>query len=329
MNQERKRKCAILLMILGEEAASTILRYLSEEERNEIIKEIAENEVVSSEEISKVLDEAYTNLLKSTIVATGGVDYARRVLEKAEGVVGATKFLTRMNLEREPSPFEFLKKFQPEEIYDLLLGETPQTIAFVLTYLDYSTSAQVIEILPENLRNEVIWRMSQIEEIPPGIEKIVKDILEKKSTILKKTIEKSKEIKRIAEILNRLPKSIKDGIFEYIEGKNKEIAQKIRDSLFEFEDLKKLDNRTLQTILRGIELKELAVALKLASPELKEIVFNNLSENARQMLKEEIEYLGPMRISEVEAVQRKIIMDIQKMEQEGKITIITGGEEVV
>jgi flagellar motor switch protein FliG len=329
MNEEGKRKSAILLMILGEETASSILRYLSEEERNAIVKEIAENDVVSSEESSKVLDEAYTNLLKSTIIATGGVEYARKVLEKAEGIVGATKFLARMNLEKEPGPFEFLKKFQPEEIYDLLLGETPQTIAFVLTYLDYSTAAQVIEILPENLRNEVIWRMSQIEEIPPGIEKIVKDILEKKSTIVKKSVEKSKEIKRIAEILNRLPKSVKDGIFEYIEGKNEEIAQKIKDSLFEFEDLKKLDNRTLQTILRGIELKELAIALKLASPELKETIFNNLSENARQMLKEEIEYLGPMRISEVEAVQRKIIMDIQKMEQEGKITIITGGEEVV
>lgn len=324
-----KRKCAILLMVLGEEIAGNILKYLSEEERNAIVGEIAENSFISSEEVNTVIEEVYTNLLQNQIFIQGGVDYARKVLERAEGIAKATKFLTQYAYKQEKTPFEFMKDFSPDEIYDLLIGETPQTIAFILSYLEYNTSAQILEKFPEPIRNEVIWRMAQIEETPPSIEEVVKKVMEKKSTNIKKSYVGVTEIKRTAEILNRLPKSVRDNIFEYLESKNEEIAQKIRDSLFEFEDLKKLDDRTLQIILRGIEMKELAIALKISSPELKDIIFRNLSENARQMLKEEIEYLGPMKISEVENVQRKIIMDIQKLEQEGKITLITGGEEVV
>ena len=323
-----RRKAAILLVILGPEKAAQVLKHLDESDVEMLTIEIANLGHVSEEEKRVVLQE-FNNLLKARqMLATGGIEYAKKVLERAFGPEKAMKIIERLVSNLQVKPFEFVRKADPLQLVNFLQNEHPQVIALVLSYLDPPMAAQVLGALPEDLQVEVIKRIALLERTSPEIVKEIEKSLERKlSGIVSQQFSKVGGVDTAAEIMNNIDRQTEKAIMDRLSQDTPELAEEIRRRMFVFEDILKLDDRSIQLVLREVDTRDLAVALKGASEEVKEKIFKNMSKRAAQLLKDELEFMGPVRVKDVEEAQQKIINIIRRLEEAGEIVIARGGGE--
>jgi flagellar motor switch protein FliG len=323
-----RRKAAILLVTMGPEKAARVLKNLDESEVEMLTIEIANLGKVTNEERKAVLEE-FQNLTKAReMIISGGIEYAKEMLIKAFGPEKAMQIIERLVSNLSVKPFEFMRNADVVQIVNFLQSEHPQTIALVLSFLEPRIAAQVLGALPENLQIEVIKRISLLERASPDVVKEVEKLLEKKfAGVATQTLSAVGGLDTAAEIMNNLDRSTEKNIMERLTYESPELAEEIRRRMFVFEDILKLDDRSVQLVLREVNTQDLAVALKGASEELKQKIFNNMSKRAQQLLKDEIEFMGPVRVKDVEEAQQKIINIIRRLEEAGEIVIARGGGE--
>ncbi|MCD6449877.1 MAG: flagellar motor switch protein FliG [Thermotogaceae bacterium] len=323
-----RRKAAILLVMLGPEKAAQVMKHLDEADVEMLTIEIANLGKISDEEKKAVLQE-FSEILKAReMITTGGIEYAKKVLEKAFGPEKAMKIIERLVSSLQVKPFDFVKKADPLQLVNFLQNEHPQVIALVLSYLEPGVASQILGALPEELQMEVIKRIALLERTSPEIVREIEKSLEKKlSGIVSQQFSKVGGIETAAEIMNNIDRQTEKAIMERLSQESPELAEEIRRRMFVFEDILKLDDRSVQLVLREVDTKDLAVALKGASDEVKEKIFKNMSKRAAQLLKDELEYMGPVRVKDVEEAQQKIINVIRRLEEAGEIIIARGGGE--
>ncbi len=323
-----RRKAAILLVILGPEKAAQVLKHLDDADVEMLTIEIANLGQVSEEEKKVVLQE-FSNILKARqMLATGGIEYAKKVLEKAFGPEKAMKIIERLVSNLQVKPFEFVRKTDPIQLVNFLQNEHPQVIALVLSYLEPSMAAQVLGALPEELQVEVVKRIALLERTSPEIVREIEKSLERKlSGVVSQQFSKVGGVDTAAEIMNNIDRQTEKMIMERLSQETPELAEEIRRRMFVFEDILKLDDRSIQLVLREVDTRDLAVALKGASEEVKEKIFKNMSKRAAQLLRDELEFMGPVRVKDVEEAQQKIINIIRRLEEAGEIVIARGGGE--
>lgn len=323
-----KRKAAILMVALGPEKAAQVMKHLDEDVVEQIVVEIAGIGKVSPEERKQVLEEFMSLVKAKEMIAEGGLEYARKVLEKAFGPERARKIIERLMANLQVKPFSFIKNADPIQLVNFLQNEHPQTIAVVLSYLEPTLAAQILGALPDNLQVEVLKRVALLERTSPEIVREIEKNLEKKlAGFVSQTYSKVGGIDTAAEIMNNMDRSTEKKIMDRMMQESPELAEEIRRRMFVFEDILKLDDRSVQLVLREVDMRDLALALKGASDELKEKIMKNMSKRAAALLKDEMEYMGPVRLKDVEEAQQKIINVIRRLEEAGEIVIARGGGE--
>ncbi|HCI28775.1 MAG TPA: flagellar motor switch protein FliG, partial [Fervidobacterium sp.] len=303
-----RRKAAILLVTMGPEKAAKVLKSLDDSEVEALTVEIANLGKVTGDERKMVLEEFQSLTKAREMIISGGIDYAKDMLIKAFGPEKAMQIIERLVSNLAVKPFEFMKAADVVQIVNFLQSEHPQTIALVLSFLDIRVAAQVLGALPENLQIEVVKRISLLERASPDVVKEVEKLLEKKfAGVATQTLSAVGGLDTAAEIMNNLDRSTEKNLMERLTYESPELAEEIRKRMFVFEDILKLDDRSVQLVLREINTQDLAVALKGASEDLRDKIFNNMSKRAQQLLKDEIEFMGPVRVKDVEEAQQKII----------------------
>lgn len=323
-----KRKAAILLVTMGPERAAKVLKNLDDTEVESLTIEIANLGKVSNEERKTILEEFQSLTKAREMIISGGIDYAKEMLIKAFGPEKAMQIIERLVSNLAVKPFEFMKSADVVQIVNFLQSEHPQTIALVLSFLDARIASQVLSALPENLQLEVVKRISLLERASPDVVKEVEKLLEKKfAGVTTQTMSAVGGLDTAANIMNNLDRSTEKNLMERLSYESPELAEEIRKRMFVFEDVLKLDDRSVQLVLREINTQDLAVALKGASEELKQKIFNNMSKRSQQLLKDEIEFMGPVRVKDVEEAQQKIINIIRRLEEAGEIVVARGGGE--
>ncbi|EKF50330.1 flagellar motor switch protein G [Thermosipho africanus H17ap60334] len=323
-----KRKAAILLVLMGPENAANVLKNLDESDVEQLTIEIANLGNVKDDEKQEVLQE-FKELSKAReMLLSGGIEYAKEMLIKAFGPERAMKVIERLVSNLQVKPFEFMRLADPMQVVNFLQSEHPQTIALVLSFLDPPLAAKVLSALPEKIQAEVVKRIALLDRASPDVVREIEKNLEKKfSGLGVQTLSQVGGIDTAAEIINNIDRATEKSIMEKLGYESPELAEEIRRRLFVFEDLLKLDDRSVQLVLREVDTRDLAVALKGASEELKEKIFNNMSKRAAQLLKDELEFMGPVRIKDVEEAQQKIINVVRRLEEAGEIVIARGGGE--
>lgn len=316
-------KVAILMVALGEDNSGQVMKFLSDFEIEEITQAIAGLSNITSATMDQVLDEFEQHLLAGAWISQGGVDFAREVLERAVGPRKAQEILDRINT-RATSGFYILKNVAPQQIAPFISHEHPQTIALILSQLDPDQAAGILAHLPERVQAEVAYRIATMENITPNVLKQIEESLEAN---LRDILGGNQDVggpKVVADILNLTGSTVEKNVLERMDGSDPEIAEQVRNMMFVFGDLVKLTDRELQVLLKEVEQKDLVVALKAAEEELKDKVLGNMSERVRGFITEEMEFLGPMRLSEVEEVQLRIVQQCRQLEDQGQIVITRG-----
>jgi flagellar motor switch protein FliG len=318
------KKAAILTVYIGDALSAEILKELDEEEVSDIGREIARLQNITAEDGEQVLEEFYQLAMAQDYVLKGGVDYARKILTKAFGPDSARKILDRLlkQLGADAANFDALQKADPQQLAKFIHNEHPQTIALVLSHLNPSQAAGLLFSLPIDLRADVALRMANLDQISPDIISKIASIIGQK---LKSLGEMSREsyggVRAVAEMFNRLDSSCSKDILENIEGSDPTLAETIRHLMFVFEDLLLIDQNGIKEILGRIDRKILTVALKGTSDQLKEHFLESMSQRGAEMLREDMEALGPIKIKEVESAQQQIISVVRQMEGEGAISL--------
>ena len=324
------QKAAIFLMLMGEEFTSQVYKFLEEEDIKRIGIEMAKIEYIPSEVAKKVLEEA--NIEAKDLLSNINLspdEFLKKSLIEAYGEKGKALY-EEIKKEVGPETFKRLKKLDPKTIANFLANEHPQTIAIILVHLESELSGQVLQLLPEKIRGEVILRIALLDKVDPEIVKEISDALEEElKTVGGALGKKIGGAEKAAEILSHAGRELEDELLTEIEDENAALAEEIRKFLFTFEDFLKVDDFAIQTLLREISTDDLKLALKGASQEVKEKFFRNMSKRAADLLKEELEMMPPVRIAEVEKAQMNIIRVAKKLEQEGKIVLSRGEEEFV
>ncbi len=324
------QKAAIFLMLMGEEFTSEVYKHLDEEDIKRIGIEMAKIEYIPAEAVKKVLEEA--NIEAKEMLGDINVtpeEFLKQSLLKAYGEKGKELY-EEIKKEIGPETFKKLRKLDPKTIASFLSNEHPQTIAIILVHLDPFLAGQVLQLLPERIRGEVLLRIALLDKVDPEIVKEISDSLEAELQSVGGAL--GKKIggpEKAAEVLSHAGRELEDELLTEIEDDNPALAEEIRKYLFTFEDFIKVDDFAIQTLLREISTDDLKLALKGASSEVKEKFFRNMSKRAADLLKEELEMMPPVRITEVEKAQQNIIRTAKKLEQEGKIVLTRGEEEFV
>ena len=326
-----RQKAAILLLALGPDISASILKRLSEAEVELLVAEIAHVEKLPQEVTDRVLREFYDLYEAQGYITQGGLGYAADILERALGKSKAREIIERLSASLEIAPFHFLRNSDPNEIFSLIEDEHPQTIALVLTHLRPEQSSVILKQLGTNLRAEVVKRIALMDKTTPDIISEIESILESKVSSLARGQEYSSigGIDATVKILNQVDRGTEQAILEVLEDENPQLVEEIRRNLFTFEDIINLEDRAVQRILREIDSKKLALALKTANEDLKEKVFANMSQRAGEILREDMEFLGPVRLRDVEQAQQEIVNTVRRLEEEGEIIIARGGEEEI
>ena len=319
-----RQKAAILLIALGQQTTAEVMKYLSDFEIEESAQAIAEVEVVTADQEDKVLEEFEHFLLAGKYVSQGGVEFARGALEMAVGPRKAENLLERVN-STTTSGFYMLRNVDPAQIVPFVSKEHPQTIALILSQLEPTQAAGVMNGLREELQADVSFRIAQMDNISPQVLRELEDSLAGDlQAILAGQVTEIGGPKAVAEILNRTGRSTEMAVLERMDAKDPELAENVRNKMFVFDDINKLTDREIQTLMREVDQKDLVVALKAASEELKDKILGNMSERVRTFITEEMEFQGPMRLSEVEEVQLRIVQQVRQLEEQGQITIVRG-----
>lgn len=323
-------KASILLISLGPEKSSQIFKHLKEEEIEQLTLEIANTRSVSPKEKEKVLDDFYKLCLAQQYIAEGGIGYAKDILEKALGSDKAMEVIGRLTASLQVRPFEFVRKTDPAQLLNFIQDEHNQTIALILSYLNPSHSAMVLAALPQEKQADVARRIAQMDRTSPDVIKDVEEVLERKlSSLVTQDYTIVGGVDSIVQILNSVDRSTEKHIMETLEIEDTELAEEIKKKMFVFEDILSLDDRSIQRILREVDNNDLAIALKGSIEEVQNVIFNNLSKRLATMIKEDMEYMGPVRLKDVEESQQKIVNIIRKLEDAGEIVISRGGGDEI
>lgn len=314
-------KTAILLMTLGEDHASEVMKHLDPKEIRKISATVAKLSDISQEEIDSVWSEFAEQASAGGGPKVGGRDYLQRVLTRALGQEKAAKVMENFPATEEAG-LEELKWTEPKALADLLLAEHPQTVALILTHLDPTHGSQILMQFPEELRADIVLRMATLEEIPQGIIKEITEALQGELKLVSAPPgKKISGVKMVADLLNQVDQATEQAILTSISQNSPELAEKINQLMFTFDDLVQLDDRGMQEMLKEVSKDALAVALKAAKEEIKQKIFKNMSERAVSLLTEDMEARGPVKVSEVEKTQQTILKIVKKLVDEGKISL--------
>ena len=324
------QKAAVLLITLGPEKSASIFKHLKEEEIEELTLEIANTRSISPQEKEDVLNEFYQVCLAQQYIAEGGIGYAKELLEKALGEQKAQDVITKLTASLQVRPFEFIRKTDPSQVLNFIQDEHPQTIAMILSYLSPTQSAMIIGALTPEKQADVAKRIAMMDRTSPDVIKEVERVLERKlSSLLNQDYTIVGGVDAIVDILNTVDRGTEKHIMESLEIEQPELADEIRKKMFVFEDILLLDDRAIQRVLRDVDNNDLGIALKGANEEVQNVIFKNLSKRLSAMIKEDMEFMGPVRMKDVEEAQQKIVGIIRKLEDSAEIVISRGGGDEI
>lgn len=322
-----RKKAAVLIMSLGPDISSKVFKHLSDEEIEQLTLEIANMNKVSPELKDEVMSEFHEMALAQDYISRGGIKYAREILEKALGAQKAAAIINRLTASLQVRPFDAIRKTDPAQLLNFIQTEHPQTIALIIAYLQPNQAAAVLSGLKPELQADVAKRVATMDRTSPEVIKDVERILEQKmSTLVINEYATAGGIGSIVNILNMVDRGTEKTIMDELDEGDPELADEIRKRMFVFEDIALLDTRAVQLLNRVTDMKDMSLALKTASEDVKNVIFSNLSKRAAEMLKEDIEFLGPVRLREVEEAQQRIVNEIRRLEEAGEIVTARGGE---
>ena len=320
------QKAAILLIALGPEKSSNVFKHLKEDEIEQLTLEIANTRSVSPATKDAVLDEFYEVCLAQQYIAEGGITYAKALLEKALGEERARDVIGKLTASLQVRPFEFVRKTDASQLLNFIQDEHPQTIALILSYLSSGQAASIISALTPDKQTDVAKRIAQMDRTSPDVIKEVEKVLEQKlSSLVNQDYTIVGGVDSIVDILNTVDRGTEKHIMESLEIEDPELADEIRKKMFVFEDILSLDDRSVQRVLREVDNNELAVALKGSNEDVQNLIFSKLSKRLATMIKEDMDFMGPVRMKDVEEAQQKIVNIIRKLEDSAEIIISRGG----
>ena len=324
------QKAAILLIALGPEKSASIFKHLKEDEIEELTLEIANTRSVSPQTKESVLNEFYQVCLAQQYIAEGGIGYAKELLDKALGSDKAQEVITKLTASLQVRPFEFVRKTDPSQVLNFIQDEHQQTIAMILSYLSPAQSAMILGALTPEKQADVAKRIAKMDRTSPDVIKEVERVLERKlSSLINQDYTIVGGVDAIVGILNTVDRGTEKHIMESLEIEEPELADEIRKKMFVFEDILLLDDRAIQRVLRDVDNNDLAVALKGANEEVQNVIFKNLSKRLAAMIREDMEFMGPVRMKDVEEAQQKIVGIIRKLEDSAEIVISRGGGDEI
>ncbi|SDY72194.1 flagellar motor switch protein FliG [Evansella caseinilytica] len=321
-----REKAAILLISLGPDVSAQVYKHLSEEEIEKLTLEIAGIRKIDTETKEEILTQFQQLAIAQEYITQGGIGYAKEVLEKALGSDEAMTIINRLTSTLQVRPFDFARKADATQILNFIQNEHPQTIALILSYLDSEQAGQILSDLAQEVQADVAKRIALMDSTSPEIVNQVESILERKlSATVTHDYTQAGGIESVVEVLNSVDRSTERTILDALEIQDPELADEIKKRMFVFEDIVTLDNRSIQRVIRDVENEDLQLALKVSSDEVKDTVFKNMSQRMAETFKEEMEYMGPVRLRDVEEAQTRIVSVIRRLEEAGEIVIARGG----
>ncbi|WP_067838601.1 flagellar motor switch protein FliG [Amphibacillus sediminis] len=321
-----RQKAAILLISLGPDVSAQVYKHLTEEEIERLTLEISSVKKVEVDQKEEILEQFHQIALAQDYITQGGIGYAKTVLEKAVGGEEAQKIINRLTSSLQVKPFDFARKADPGQILNFIQNEHPQTIALILSYLDKEQAAQILSELSQEVQADIAKRIAIMDSTSPEIIYEVEQILERKlSATVTQDYTQTGGIQAVVEVLNGVDRSTERTILDALEIQDPELAEEIKKRMFVFEDIVTLDNRAIQRVIREVENDDLRLSLKVSSEEVQEIIFSNMSSRMAETFKEEMEYMGPVRLRDVEEAQTRIVAAIRRLEEVGEIVIARGG----
>jgi flagellar motor switch protein FliG len=329
-NLNGRQKSAVLLITLGPEKSAAIFKHLKEEDIEQLTLEIANMRTVTPEEKEEVLNEFYQICVAQEYISEGGISYAKDILERALGGQKALDVINRLTASLQVRPFDFVRKADPAQILNFIQGEHPQTIALILAYLKPQQAAAIISSLPQDKQADVARRVAIMDRTSPEVIKEIERVLERKlSSMVTQDYTIAGGLAAVVDILNSVDRGTEKFIMETLEVQDTDLAEQIRKRMFVFDDIVTLDNRSIQRVTREVENGDWALALKNASEEVRKAIFSNMSKRLAEMIREDMEYMGPVRLRDVEEAQQKIVNVIRKLEDAGEIVISRGGGDEI
>ncbi|MCL2208666.1 MAG: flagellar motor switch protein FliG [Treponema sp.] len=323
-----RQKAAIFLVTIGSEISAEIFKYLREDEIETLTFEIARLETIDAEQKDAILQEFQELMQASQFISTGGIDYARELLEKSLGSQKAIDIINRLTSSLQVRPFDFIRRTDPAHLLNFIQQEHPQTIALILAYLEPNKASIILQNLPHEVQSDVARRIATMDRTSPEVLREVERVLEKKlSSLSSEDYTAAGGVESIVEILNLVDRASEKQIIEALEDEDPELAEEIKKRMFVFEDIVMLDDRAIQKVMREVDSQELAKALKSVDSEVQDKIFKNMSKRAASMLKEDMEYMGPVRLKDVEEAQQKIVSIIRHLEDTGEIVVARAGED--
>lgn len=321
-----KQKAAILLISLGPDVSASVYKHLSEEEIEKLTLEISGVKKVETEAKEGILEEFHHIAMAQDYISQGGIGYAKTVLEKALGADQATAIINRLTSSLQVRPFDFARKADAAQILNFIQNEHPQTIALILSYLDPQQAGQILSELPQEVQADIARRIALMDGTSPEVISEVEAILEKKlSATVTQDYTQTGGVEAVVEVLNGVDRATEKTILDSLEIQDPELAEEIKKRMFVFEDIVTLDSRSIQRVIRDCENEDLLLALKVSADDVKNVVFKNMSSRMVETIKEEMEFMGPVRLKDVEEAQSRIVSIIRRLEDSGEIIIARGG----
>jgi len=323
-------KAAILMIALGPDLSASMMKHLNEQEIETLTSQIANISYVDNDLKNQVLEEFLQMSEAQDYISHGGIKYARELLEKSLGPSKAQEIIRRLTDNSMIRPFSQIRKADPKELASFITSEHPQTIALILAHLEPQQASVVLGALPQEIQPDIARRVATMERASPEMIKEVEGVLQRRiSTVAEQDFAVSGGVKTLVDILNRVDRATEKTILERLESEDQQLAEEIRKRMFVFEDVITLDDNSIRRVLREVENNDLALALKGSSSEVSERIYRNMSQRAAEMLKEDIEFMGPIRLREVEEAQQRIVQAIRKLDEAGEIIIARGGEDAI
>jgi flagellar motor switch protein FliG len=323
-----QQKAAALLITLGPDLASRIYQHLKEDVVEQVTLEIANLRKISPDEKDAVMVEVLNIAAAQEYISQGGVEYAHEILEKALGPVKAMEIINRLQGSLQMTPFDYIKRTDPQQLLNFIQSEHPQTIALILAHLPPDNASTILGALPAEVQVDVATRIAILDRAAPDVVMEIERVLERRiSSVFTQEFTAAGGVRALAEVLNRADRSTEKAIMEKLEETNPELAEEVKRLMFVFDDLINLDDRTIQQVLREVDGKDLSLALKGAKEEVKSHILKNMSSRARAMIMEDMDVMGPVRLKHSEEAQQKIVNVVRQLEEMGEIVVSRGGEE--
>ncbi len=323
-----RQKAAIFIICLGSDRASDVMKHLKDEEVESLTFEISRLNNVQPDQKDQILKEFHELIVAQDFILNGGIDYAREVLERSLGSQKAMDIVNRMTSSLQVRPFDLIRRTDPQHLVNFIQSEHPQTIALVLSYLDPKKASEILAQLNVDIQADVAKRIAKMDRTTPEVLREVERVLERKlSTLSSEDFSSAGGIDATVEILNMADRSTEKTIIESLEEEDPELAEEIKKRMFVFEDIVLLDDKSIQKVLREVDSSDVPKALKAVDDEVKDKLFRNMSKRGAQLLKEDMEFMGPIRLHDVEEAQQRIVATIRKLEDDGEVIIARAGEE--